>query len=231
MRITMNGCNIVNGRIIGGGLPFAESKKINEMKSIRIDKINKIKINSDLADITVSVDNCDTVKAHYHGEVVTDGNIKWSLTKYGDEINIVAKMNANIFNGSLKLDVVIPKKMFRLISVKSKNGTAEFNKNVETSCLKVNLQNGSIESEADFQEITAQTMNGSIDISISAKSDIEISASSINGNVNVELDNVGSCDISTSSMNGSVRKKPHNCTGKYRATGEISTMNGNVRVQ
>lgn len=238
MRITMNGCNIcnansmtiVNGRIVGGSFSSAESKKIDERKSIRVDDINKIKVDSDLADVTVSVGSCDTVEVHYHGEVATDGNIEWSLTKSDDEINIVAKMDANIFNGSLKLDVVIPQKRFRLISVKCQNGTAEFHKNVKTSRLKVNSQNGSIESEADFEEITAQTRNGSVDISISAKSDIEISASSMNGNVNVELDNIGSCHISTSSMNGSARNR-HNSTGKYKATGEISSMNGNVRIQ
>lgn len=178
----------------------------------------------------MSVGSIDTVEVHYHGEVAIDGNIEWSVTKSDDEINIVAKMDFNIFNGSLKLDVVIPQKRFTLISVKCQNGMVEFHKNVETNRLKVNSQNGSIESEANFEEVTAQTMNGSIDISISAKSDIEISASSMNGNVNLELDNIGFCNISTSSMNGSARNR-HNSTGKYKATGKVSSMNGNVRVQ
>lgn len=224
MRITMN------ERSIGGGFSFAESKKIDERKSIGTDDISKIKVDSDLANVTVSVGSSNTVEAHYHGEVATDGNIEWSVTKSDSEINVVAKMDANIFKGSLKLDVVIPQKRFRLISVKCQNGTALFHKNVETSRLEVNLQNGNIESEVDFEEVTAQTMNGSIDISISAKSDIEIYASSTNGNVNVELNNIDSCNISTSSMNGSARNR-HNSTGKYKATGKLSSMNGNIRIQ
>ena len=37
------------------------------------------------------------------------------------------------------------------------------------------------------------------------------------------------CNFSTSSMNGTVRNKKHS-TGRYKATGEISSMNGDVKI-
>lgn len=238
MKITMNGrtinnfCNmsIGNGRVISVGCCSAESKKIDETKSIGVEGISRIKIDSDLADVTIVASNRRNVEVHYYGEVSTDGNPKFNVNTSGDEINVSAKINGSTFNGSLKLNVIIPQKVFRLISVKCQNGSVELCKNVEAKRLKIDSQNGSIESEAFFEEITAKSMNGSIDISISAKSDIEIFASSMNGNVSIALDNIGSCNISTSSMNGSARNR-HNSIGKYEATGDISSMNGSVRVQ
>ena len=221
---------IVDGRIISGGCYSAEAQKIDETKRVGAEGINRIKVDSGLADVTIAVGNRTDVEVHYYGEVCTDGKLEFDVTTSGDEVNVSAKINGSTFNGSLKLDVLIPQKVFRLISVKCQNGSAELCKNVATERIKIDSQNGSIESEASFEEITAKSMNGSIDISVSAKSDIEISASSMNGSVNVELENIGFCNISTSSLNGSARNR-HNSTGKYKATGDVSSMNGNVRVQ
>lgn len=239
MKITKNACTIYNignmtignGRVISGGCySSTASKKIDETKCTGADGISRIKVESELADVTIAAGNRTNVEAHCYGEVYTDGKVEFDVTTSGDEINVSVKINGSTVNGNLKLNVLIPQKVFRLISVKCRKGSAEIYKNVEAERLKIDSQNGSIGSEAIFEEIIAKSMNGSIDISISAKSDIEISVSAMNGNINVKLENVGSYNISTSSMNGYVRNM-HNSTGKYKATGDISSMNGNVRVQ
>lgn len=239
MKITMNGCmlgnvgniTIGNGRTISGGCySSAESKKIDETRRIGAEGINRIKVESALANVTITAGNNTDVELHYYGEVCTDGKSKFNVTTSGDEINISAKIDGNTFNSNLKLSVLIPQKMFKSISVKCENGSTEVGRNVKAERLKIDSHNGSIESEATFEGITAESMNGNIDISISAKSDIEISASTMNGNVSVELENIGCCNILTSSMNGSARNR-YKSTGKYKATGNISSMNGNVRVQ
>ena len=51
----------------------------------------------------------------------------------------------------------------------------------------------------------------------------------MNGNAIVELHNIARCNLSTSSMNVTVRNRFHATTG-YTADGEVSSMNGNVRV-
>ena len=237
MKITINGNDITNGRIIGGGNPLVERKKVDETKKIKAEEISKIKVESDCANVTVStINSTDAVEinygeqyvpVHYFGEVYTDGNTELKVTTSGDEIIVTAKTKGNIVNSSLKLNVFIPQKVCKSISVKSQNGCAGICKNVTAKRLRIDSQNGRIVSEATFEEITAKTMNGSIDIGIRAKSDIEVKASSMNGSVFVELENIGSCNFSTSSMNGSVRNMYH-LTGRYKATGEISSMNGNV---
>lgn len=222
---------IINGRIVGGGIfsTSMETKKIEDKKSIGVEGANKITIDSDIADVTILTGDCGTIEAHYYGETCTENNIELSVTKSDDEIKVILQKKEKIFNGNLKLDVYIPKKSFECIFVKCQNGKAEIQETVEAKQIKANTQNGSIQTEACFEKITAQSMNGSIDISIRAKSDIEISASSMNRNVNLLLENIGFCHISTSSMNG-IARNSHNATGKYKAIGEVSSMNGNVRI-
>lgn len=179
---------IINGRVISGGCYSAEAKKIDETKSVGAEGINRIKVDSGLADVTIAVGSKTDVEVHYYGEVCTDGKLKFDVTTSGDEVNVSAKINGSTFNGSLKLDVLIPQKVFRLISVKCQNGSTELCNNVAAERIRINLQNGSIESEASFEEITAKSMNG-------------------------------------------FARNRHNSTGKYNATGDVSSMNGNVRVQ
>ncbi len=233
MKITINNdgnITIVNGRIISGGCSSAESKKIDEIKRIRAEKISTIKIDSDLADVTVASNSTDNIEIHYYGEVYTKGNLRFNVTTSDDEINVSAKIKGNAFNSSLKLNVLIPQKLFKIISIKCQNGSTELGRNVEAEQLKIDSQNGNVESEGFFYEINAKSINGSVDIAINAKNDIEIFASSTNGNVNVELGNIGLCNISTSSINGSAKNR-HNATGKYKATGNVSSINGSVRVR
>ena len=118
MKITIKGCkgcNIRNintmgdedERIIGGKTPFAEFKKIDERKSVNIHGIDKVKVDSNLSDVTVSVGRSDDIEVHYHGEVDSDGKLDWSCTRCNGEVNIVAKTDANIFGGNLKLDLSV----------------------------------------------------------------------------------------------------------------------------
>lgn len=225
---TVNNSIIIN-RVIGGKSFSAETKKIDETRTVLAKGINKIKVDSSLADVTIAVGNRTDVEVHYYGEVCTDGEFKFDVTTFEDEVIVSAKVKGNFFNGRLKLDVLIPQKLFKLISVESQNGRTDIYQNVEAERIKINLQNGRIKSIASFKEIIAKSMNGSIYIMTRAKNDIEISAKSMNGNVSVELENIGFCNISTSSMNGSA-KNMHNSIGEYKAIGNVSSMNGNVVV-
>ena len=239
MKITINGNDITNGRIVGGGYSSAEFKKVDETKRNKAEGISKIKVESDCANVTVSTINSTDAKepyygeayveAHYFGEAYTDGKPELNVTTSGDELIITATTKAHVVNGSLKLNVRISPRVFRSISVKSQNGSVGICKEVEAKRLRIDSQNGRIISEATFEEISAKSMNGSIDICTRAKNDIEVNASSMNGSVFVELENIGSCNFSTSSMNGTVRNKKHS-TGRYKATGEISSMNGDVKI-
>ncbi len=237
MGITINGCHIngnnvtiVNGRIVSGGNFFGgEPKKINEKKSASANSISRITVNCDCANVQMNVANTNSVDAHFFGQVTTDGTTEFDVSTFGSEVKITVKLTGNSMNSDLNLLINIPARMFEMITVKSENGNIIISEGVTTKKLKLKSTNGNVESSAIFEDIKANSMNGNAEVYVNANSDVELDVSSMNGNAIVELHNISRCNLSTSSMNGSVRNRFHASTG-YVADGEVSSMNGNVRV-
>ncbi len=221
---------IVNGMVLGMSKCLAKTQKIDDTKCVGAEKVSNLRVDSDLASITITTGEKEEVQVHYYGEVCTSDIPRLDVTASCGEVNITAKIEDSVTSCNLKLDVVIPRKMFKFIFVKSCNGRVELGEEVKTESMKITSENGSIYSKASFKEIITKSMNGSTHISVSAKSNIDISASSMNGSITVELANIGSCNISASSMNGSV-KNMYNATGEYKATGDISSMNGSIKIK
>lgn len=239
MGITINGCHfsgnsicIVNGKVVSGGnSPFGEPKKYDERKNVSADGIDRITVDCDCADVKMEVKNTSIVEAHFFGSVCTNGKLEFDVSRSGSEIRITVKLKGNTINSSLELHISIPAKMFKMISAKSQNGDVVICEDVCTRKLKVKSENGNLEATGYFEELTAKTMNGNAEVVVNAKTNVELDVSSMNGNVSVELHNIAHCSLSTSSMNGSVRNRYNLSTNGYIATGELSTMNGNVKVR
>lgn len=237
MGITINGIHfngnnvtIVNGRVVSGGSFFVgEPEKIDEQKSTSANSISRIVVNCDCANVQMKVANTNSVNAHFFGQVTTDGTTKFDVSTSGSEIRITVKLTGNSINSDLHLHIDIPARMFETIDVKSENGNIIISEGVSSRKLKLKSTNGNVESYAIFEDIKAKSMNGNTEVYVYANSDVELDVSSMNGNAIVELHNIAYCNLSTSSMNGSVRNRFHATTG-YTADGEVSSMNGNVRV-
>ena len=237
MGITINGIHfngnnvtIVNGRVVSGGSFFGgEPKKIDEQKSTSANSVSRIVVNCDCANVQMKVANTNSVNAHFFGQVTTDGTTKFDVSTSGSEIKITVKLTGNSINSDLHLHIDIPARMFETIDVKSENGNIIISEGVRSRKLKLKSTNGNVESYAVFEDIKAKSMNGNTEVCVYANSDVDLDVSSMNGNAIVELHNIARCNLSTSSMNGSVRNRFHATTG-YTADGEVSSMNGNVRV-
>lgn len=237
MNITISGCHyngnnvtIVNGQIVSGGNIFGgESKKIDEKKSTSANSISRITVNCDCADVQMNVANTNTIEAHFFGQVTTDGTTKFDVSTFDREVKITVKLTGNSMNSNLHLHIDIPARMFETIDVKSENGNIIISEGVSVKRLKLKSTNGNVESNAVFENIKANSMNGNTEVYVNANSDVELDVSSLNGNAIVELHNISRCNLSTSSMNGSVRNRFHATTG-YTADGEVSSMNGDVKV-
>lgn len=237
MGITINGRHysgnnicIVNGRIVSGSDALGEPKKYDEEKSVNTNGIDRIAVKCDCADVFINVTNTDCVKARFVGEVTTDGELKFYVAKIGNEIKVTAELNGSTMNNNLNLFVDIPTRILKKLSVKSLNGDITIHEDVTARRLKIKSTNGNVVSYASFEEITATTMNGNVTVYVNAKNDVEMEVSSMNGNASVKLQNIARCNLSTSSMNGSVKNRFQPAIG-YVANGEVSSMNGNVKVR
>lgn len=220
---------IVNGRVINGG-GTGKTKKFDERKSEDANNIEKIAIDSTMADVNVSVSNSSKVEAHFYGQADIDGNIDFDVRMVNRELRITLKFTGNCYNGNLKLDVTVPQKTFRAITAKSSSADITLGEGVSTDYIKVKTQSGDLETSATFTNASVSTMSGDVELYIDAKEDISVEISTMSGDVSAEFNNVGYIDLSTSSMSGDVRNRHKGGTG-YTANVDISTMSGDIRIR
>ncbi len=220
---------IVNGRVINGG-GTVKNQKFDERKSEDANNVEKITIDSTMADINVSVSNSSKVEAHFYGQADVDGDIKFDVCVINRELRITLKFTGNCYNGSLNLDVTVPQKTFKAITAKSSSTDITLGKGVSTDYIKVKTQSGDLKSNATFANASITTMSGDVELYIDAKENISVEISTMSGDVSAKFNNVGYIDLSTSSMSEDVRNCHKGATG-YTANVEISTMSGDIRIR
>lgn len=234
--ININGCvfsgrnvTIVNGRIINGG-GTGKTQKFDERKSEDANNVEKISIDSTMADVNVSVSNSSKVEAHLYGQADIDGDIDFDVRMVNREFRITLKFAGNCYNGNLKLDVTVPQKTFKEITAKTSSSNITLDEGVSTDYLKVKTQSGDLETSATFVTASISAMSGDVDLCINANKDISVEISTMSGDVSAEFNNVGYLNLSTSSMSGEVRNRHKDGSG-YTANVDISTMSGDIRIR
>ena len=224
-----NNVTIVNGRVISGG-GTAKSQKFDERKSEDCSNIDKIAIDSTVADVNVSVSNSSKIEAHFYGEAEIDGDVNFDVRVVNREFRITLQFTGNCFNGNLKLDITVPQKTFRVISAKSSSADITLNEGVSTNYLKVKTKYGDLETNATVNNVSVSTMSGDVELCIDATNDISVEVSTMSGDVSAEFNNVAHINLSTSSMSGDVKNR-HKGNKGYTADVDISTMSGDIRIR
>lgn len=124
--VTINNLAIGNGQVINGtfinGEQIRQGKKIDEWKSENASKVESITINSTIADIDISVSNSQNVETHLYGQTNVDGDVKFDFRVVSKQLQVTVKATGICYNGNLKLDVTIPKKLFESIVAESASG-------------------------------------------------------------------------------------------------------------
>lgn len=220
---------IVNGRVISGG-GTGKIQKFDERKSVDGNTVEKIVIDSTVANVNVAVSNSSKVEAHLYGQADVDGDIKFDVCIVNRELIITLKFTGNCYNSSLSLDVTVPQKNFKAITAKSMSADITLGEGISTDYIKVNTQSGDLETNATFANASITTMSGDVELYIDAQKDFSVEISTMSGDVSAEFNNVGYIDLSTRSMTGDVRNRHKDVNG-YTVYGNISTMSGNIRIR
>ena len=137
-----NNSTIVNKRGI------VEKQQFDETKCSNFSGIEKIFIDSSIADVNVLVSESSTIKAHFYGEALIDGKVDFDFRIVNHELKIMLKIKCNCYNVSLKLDVTIPKKKFKAIEVKTISSDITLSDGILTHYLKVKSLRGYFISNA-----------------------------------------------------------------------------------
>lgn len=224
-----NNVTIINGKVINGGDSIS-SKKFDDRKEENARNVEKITIDSSIADVDVSVSNSEKVEAHFFGEASIDGDIKFDVKRIFNEIIVTLNFSGTSFGDNLKLNVTIPAKEFKQISIKTNSGDVQLRENVATSGLKIKTQSGDVETNSIFRHATLKTMSGDVDIFINAISNVELEVSTMSGDIEAKLQNIGHVNLSSSTMSGTTKNR-HNSTVGYTADVDLSTMSGDIKIR
>ena len=206
------------------------SKKFNDIKEENASFIEKITIDSSMADVDVSVSNSEKVEAHFFGEFSVDGDVKFDVKRILNEIIVTLNFSGASFGGNLKLNVTIPAKEFKQIFIKTNSGDIRVRENIASSDLKIKTQSGDIKINSIFRHAILKTMRGDVDIFINAISNVELAVSTMSGDIEAELQNIGHVNLFSSTMSGTI-KNHHNSTVGYTANVDLSTMSGDIKIR
>lgn len=158
-----NNVTIINGKVINGNDSISY-KKFDDRKEENAHNVEKINIDSSMANVDVSVSNPEKVEAHFFGEISVDGDVKFDVKRILNEIIVTLNFSETSFGGNLKLNVTIPSKEFKQIFIKTNSGNVQLKENVATSSLKVKTHSGDVETNSIFRYAILKTMSGDIKI-------------------------------------------------------------------
>lgn len=226
---TGNNNIIANGRVISEGRT-GKVQNFDERKFEDASSVEKITIDSAVADVNISVSNSSKIEVHFYGRADIDGDIDFDVRMVKHELIIALKFICNCYNGSLKLDVTVPRKIFKTIAAKSSSADITLGEGVSMEYLKVKTQSGNLETNVIFTNASITTMSGNVELYIDATKDINVDISTMSGNVSAEFNNISDIGLSTRTMSGNVRDYHKGGTG-YNANVDISTMSGNIRIR
>ena len=205
-------------------LVFDERKVENplDIESIRIDLI--------VGEVNISVSSSSEIETHFYGEVETEGEAKFSVQVANKELKIAFKITDKCYKHNLKLDVVLPKKIFFEISARTLSGNIALGKNVSAYDLNLQTINGNVETDAEFADAYISTNNGNVNVNVAAQENLWVEISTMNGDVVTTFNNVRLIIFYANSMYGKV-KNSHNCKNGYLANVEILVMKGDVTIK
>lgn len=241
---------IINGRVINGG-GMGKLKKYDEKRSEEARNVEKLTIQSAIANVNVYTSKTSNVEAHFYGEASLDKDIKLDIERMDNEILVLLPYSGNCYGGKLNLDITVPYKTFKAIVVKSASADVTLNKGVSAQnininassgdvtlsegvlvqYIKVKTSSGDIETDATFTKADISATSGDIELYIDANNDVEVDISATCGDVSAEFNNISNMNLSTNVMCGEVKNRHKSSSSGYTANVDISTTSGDIRIK
>lgn len=134
---------IINGRVYGG--ETAKLKEYDEKKSEEVKgTVEKLTIESTFANVNISVSKSFKVEAHLYGEASLDKDIKLNVQRKGNEILVLTQYNGNCYGGKLNLDITVPNKTFKEITIRSSSADVTLENGISAQNIKIHTLSGDV---------------------------------------------------------------------------------------
>ena len=147
----ISGAVITDGVVINGDNgDKGNQRTFDEKKSEETNNVKKILIDSATINVDVSASNSSKIEARLYGQAIIDGKVNFDVKRVGDALKIVAELTGITYNGNLQLDVVVPYKMFDLISAESSSANIVLGRGVIAESIRLISTSGDLETDAEF---------------------------------------------------------------------------------
>lgn len=208
------------------------SKNFDETRRELVRGINRIAIESD---INVLISACDTdyVIVHLHGFATMGREVKLSVLRIREEIQIAANLvdteiSSNVGLDNLTIDIKIPMKAFEAIYIEKQNANIELASFVNAKVITIDSRSGSIDISAIFQVLNVYCKRGEINVKSEICSDVMLNIVNEKGDINVFLGNAGISQLSVNFEKISYTSNPESKVF-YTVSGYIISKNGNTK--
>ena len=248
--VSISGSSIqIMGNRIFGGNSNGKKQTIDDKREVDSNDVKKITINSAFANVSINPSDSNNIEVWLRGEAEISGELDFDVKTINNVLNVFLNFKGDNYwySGYIKLDITVPKKLFKEIFLEGTSSDLSVEKGVLAETLKVKTMSGDIEVTAspDTVEISTQsgdveatvssgkvdisTMSGDVTLEINAIKDVRVKVSTMSGDVESYFYNIGQLNLSTKTMSGDVTN--HHKDGKgYTANVNISTMSGDIKI-
>ena len=228
---TGNNISIINGRVVGDTGRSGKTQQYDETRREDSTNIDRISINTETIDVSLTPSDASEIVARMHGAAEHDGSVNFDFRTVNRELMITLDFSGSFFDGKLNLDISVPRKTFKVISMTTKTGDLTLAEGVSAESLKVKTQTGDVESEASLNDISIDTQTGDVDLCINATTDIHFDVNTQTGDVSTTFKNISLLYITTKSTLGDVKNCHAPTPYGHSATGRIRSQTGDIRVR
>lgn len=212
-----------------------EIKTFDQTKVENVKEIENIEIDSAITNINVSVSNSTTeeIEARFHGNVsvVKSGEIFFEVSKENNKIKILVKPTGTYNKLNLDLDIVLPKKIFNELSIKSYTSLSiNLNEGVLANYIRVYCECSKLTSKAIFESAKFFNEGGDVEVYTYANDDIFLNVSTNVGDISITLNNINYINLHANNTSRILNKKKQIQNG-YCADIKVSTIIGKIDIK
>lgn len=201
---------VINGENVVDNSKNSQIQKFDEIKMEDIDNIEKVVIESSIADVNITTTNASKAKAYLYGIAEVDNELDFSMKRSGNELRIAIKYDG-IFKGDLKVEVMLPDKLFEEVCVQTVSANISSNR-------------------VFARKIEVNTQAGNIDFSTNAKSDVYVNLATVSGSISAKFNNIEQIELDAHAISGKVQTNRKQDAGGYTAKADINTVSGDINI-
>lgn len=147
------------------GTSNSVAQVFNEIKTVDGSEVDKIFVTSTYADVNIYPSNTSEVEVYLYGKANSDKELHFDVDVIEQyrKLIVAVQSTGSYFNGNLKLNILIPQKMFESIYVFGPHANVNIDQNIIVNDLEVTTFSGNIKSYADANQTTFITDSGEVE--------------------------------------------------------------------